>query len=277
MTVIDRKLTAFKKCFWLFGGVCDKLKVIEKTQAARPALQGGQPVLPILLAVAMAALGYLTQTGKLTLFVTYYNPDLSEEEMQEMEAKRKTSAVRSLYLMGAAAAVSGVLSLCNLYFYKELFMGIYLGLFVRFLCKTFVSAGTKTMKLVFVLAGILTGFLYFSVSFTFAFSPNSYTVQDGTLVIAGGEKGEVLLSGAKITLQSELPQRQKAESQVKEFNGTFRGQYLLANGESAHLYLNGGSGCAVRLEGESGIYYFTGASDEETKELYALLGGTIVE
>ena len=67
MTVIDRKLTAFKKCFWLFGDVCDKLKVIEKTQAARPALQGGQPVLPILLAVAMAALGYLTQTGKMCI------------------------------------------------------------------------------------------------------------------------------------------------------------------------------------------------------------------
>ena len=80
----------------------------------------------ILLGVSMLALGYCTQKKILTLFITYYDPKLTNEQMEEIEVQRQSFSQKSLYIMGAVSAVSGICQLMGYLIFKDLLMAVYL-------------------------------------------------------------------------------------------------------------------------------------------------------
>lgn len=224
----------------------------------------------ILLGVSMLALGYCTQKKILTLFITYYDPKLTNEQMEEIEVQRQSFSQKSLYIMGAVSAVSGICQFMGYLIFKDLLMAVYLFLLIRFIGKTFLQKDAKKGPgKVCTIAAVLVSLLYFATTFTYSFGPNSFKVTDEALTISGPSQTEIALTDIQLLEEVErIPERKEAAGQVAEFNGTYRGKYHLKGGETAVLYDNGGAK-SLRITTKDGmLYYINGGNDDTTDQLY---------
>lgn len=224
-------------------------------------------MIPIILGALMFLAAYLTYTKKFNLFSTYYDPKKDDSYIKEMQELRRKKSTKLFLIMGGVAITSGVFKLLGLVFFEYLFIAIYLFFVIYLLGGTFGAEGTKT---VYILVAALASFMYFSTSFRILFETNEVSFDTaGVLTITGSNKVEIKVDDInEVVLLNDLPKRDHKVGSVKEFNGTYRGTYVLENGSTAQLYLNGALETCIKIATDDHTYYVALVSDEETKQVY---------